>query len=137
MVKMSLDKKVDDLTKAVGRLTLSVERGFKLTAQRFSTIEKSMESGFAAVAEDIAELRGDVTGMKETMGTLATKEQVFALQLQIAGIEGEIKSFRRDLDEMAKKIEGLAEYKKDIDILYKRLDRVEEQYKTLTKRISA
>lgn len=107
--KDTLERKIDRLTHTVGK--------------RFDRLEKSMEAGFAAVAEDIADLRTN----------MATKDQLLALSLQVHGIEQELKSIRIDLDDLAKRIGDIPEYRKDIDLLYKKIARIEKYLATYKK----
>ena len=53
----------------------------------FASVEVNMEKGFAAVADDMADTRRD----------MATKDQMFALQVQVNSIEGQLKETRTEV----------------------------------------
>ena len=55
---------------------------------RFDALEQTMAKGFAAVAEDLADIRDDMTGM-------ATKDQMIALHLQVNSIESQLRGEKR------------------------------------------
>lgn len=70
MTKKTLEQKIDALTSVVEK--------------KFNTLEARMDKGFAAVADDIAEVREKV----------ATKDQVFGLQTQVNAIETDIRDMK-------------------------------------------
>src|SRR5271154_5478832 len=64
----------------------TVERGF-------ADLEGQMERGFAAVADDITDIKSK----------MATKDDIANLGGQLTSVERELKSIRRDLDDLREK----------------------------------
>ncbi|MBI5469990.1 hypothetical protein HY968_01550 [Candidatus Kaiserbacteria bacterium] len=77
---------------AKGKITLEtvvtlMQKGFAAVGKRFESLEMRMEKRFAAVAEDIADI-------KENM---ATKEQIITLHMQVNSIETELRGIKRQV----------------------------------------
>ena len=67
---LTLEQKIEVLTNIV-------EAGFASLGSRIGSVEERMEEAFAPVAEDIGDIKRE----------MATKDQLFALQTQVTGIE--------------------------------------------------
>jgi uncharacterized protein Yka (UPF0111/DUF47 family) len=71
-----------------------------------------MDAGFAAVADDIERLN-------DRVDSLATKDQLMALQLQVNGIEGELRDIKRTLSK--------AVFQSDLDEALRRIAAIEKR----------
>src|ERR1700681_2790220 len=81
------------------------------------TILSTMERGFAAVAGDIADIKS----------TMAAKDDVRVIVAEeLAPIHGELKSIRRDLDDLRQKVENVVGFRKEIDHALERLAGIEK-----------
>jgi septal ring factor EnvC (AmiA/AmiB activator) len=112
------------------------------------TVLKTVQSGFAAVAEDIAdikatmatkddlaavkkELKGNIADLRtELKGNIAElktelKADIAKLGTQVASIERELKTIRRDLEDLREKLENVTEYRKEIDHAFARIAAIE------------
>jgi chromosome segregation ATPase len=88
----------------------TVERGF-------ADVERKMDRGFAAVADDIAEIKS----------TMATKSDVRAIvRDELAPIRSELKSIRDDLDDLREKVEKVIGFQKEIDHALERIAAIEK-----------
>jgi chromosome segregation ATPase len=97
----------------------TVERGF-------ADVERKMDRGFAAVADDIAEIKS----------TMATKSDIGTLAGQLTSIERELKSIRRDLDDLGGKFENIIGFLKEIDHALERIAAI-EKHLGINKKIAA
>ena len=97
----------------------TVERGF-------ADVERKMDRGFAAVADDITEIKS----------TMATKADIATLGEQLASIESELKSIRRDLDDLADKFKNVIGFQKEIDHALERIAAI-EKHLGINKKIAA
>jgi hypothetical protein len=85
----------------------TVERGF-------ADVERKMNRGFAAVADDIAEIKSTIA-TKADIADMATKEDVRAIvRDELALIRSELKSVRGDLDDLREKVENVIGFQKEI-----------------------
>jgi chromosome segregation ATPase len=94
------------------------------TKDAFGTLTKTAERGFSAVADDIAELR---TELKGDIAALRTdlKGDIAELGEQVTSIERDLKQIRRDLYELADKVENISGYRKEIDHALERIAAIE------------
>ena len=100
----------------IEKLTKIVEKGLASSEQRFATIEKTMEKGFTAVAED--------------MSKLATKEGVIQLGKQLYSIEQELKDIKRRLTTLEDELGSANKrYKQEIEELWKHVAAIEKRLK--------
>jgi hypothetical protein len=91
------------------------------------TILSTMERGFAAVAGDIADIKS----------TMATKDDVRAIVAEeLAPIHAELKSIRRDLDDLREKVENVVGFRKEIDHALDRIAAI-EKHLGINKKIAA
>ena len=112
----SVEKKIDVLTRIV-------TDGFAAAAQRFSTIEErlstieqrmlsietTMHNGFAALAEDIADV-------KHELSLRPTRPEVEAIvDSKLAPLAVELHAIRRDLTELRQRADNNAGLTKEID----------------------
>jgi chromosome segregation ATPase len=97
----------------------TVERGF-------ADLEGKMDRGFAAVADDIADIKS----------TMATKDDIANLGGQLTSVERELKSIRRDLDDLREKVENVSGFQKEIDHALERIAAI-EKHLGLDKKIAA
>ncbi|MBI5469999.1 hypothetical protein HY968_01595 [Candidatus Kaiserbacteria bacterium] len=79
----------------------------------FSLVNQNIERGFAAVAEDIAELRTESRG------------DVISLMEKLISIEAEIRDIKRKLDSLEEQAQGMKGYAKEIDELRDRIREIE------------
>ena len=63
---------------------------------------------------------------KEDLKSLATKADLAALAEQVAGIERDLKSLRRDLNDLAEKVDNISGYRKEIDHAFERIAAIEK-----------
>ena len=92
----------------------------------FTDLEGKKDRGFAAVADDIADIK-----IK-----MATKDDIANLGGQLTSIEGELKSIRRDLDDLREKVENVSGFQKEIDHALERIAAI-EKHLGLDKKIAA
>ena len=97
----------------------TVERGF-------ADLEGKMERGFAAVAEDITDIKSK----------MATKDDIANLGGQLTSVERKLKSIRRDLDDLREKVENVSGFQKEIDHALERIAAI-EKHLGLDKKIAA
>lgn len=93
------------------------------TKDAFTALTTSVETGFAAVAEDIAEIRKDTADIRRSV---ATKDDLAALSTQVTSIESDLKSIRRDLNELRKKVENVTEFRQETDHALERIVAIEK-----------
>src|ERR1700674_5787988 len=85
------------------------------------TILSTMERGFAAVAGDVADIKS----------TMATKDDVRAIVAEeLAPIHAELKSIRRDLDDLREKVENVIGFRKEIDHALERIRAIEKHLRS-------
>ena len=95
-------KKSESLNKKIDRLAVTVERGF------------------AAVAEDIGEIKR----------TMATKEDIFRIETRLVSIEQELKDIKHRLTKLEADVEKFgSRYKNDIEELWKHVAAIEKRLK--------
>ena len=58
--------------------------------------------------------------------TMATKDDFAALAAQLTSIEGELKTIRRDLDDLRSKVENVLGFRKEIDYALERIAAIEK-----------
>jgi predicted nucleic acid-binding Zn-ribbon protein len=92
----------------------------------FADLEGKMDRGFAAVADDIADIKSK----------MATKNHIVNLGGQLTGVERELKSVRRDLDDLREKVENVSGFQKEIDHALERIAAI-EKHLGLDKKIAA
>ena len=85
-----------------------------------------VERGFAALTEDIADIKS----------TMATKEEIVALATQVTSVERELKSIRRDLNDLMEQFENVSGFHKEIDHALERIAAI-EKHLGLDKKIAA
>ena len=71
-----------------------------------------------------------------SVAKLATKADLAALSEQVAGIERDLKTIRRELNELTERVENIAGYRKEIDHALERIATI-EKHLGITKRITA
>jgi predicted nucleic acid-binding Zn-ribbon protein len=89
-------------------------------------ILSTVERGFAAVADDIADINSKIT----------TKDDIASLGGQLTSVERELKSIRRDLDDLREKVENVSGFQKEIDHALERIAAI-EKHLGLDKKIAA
>jgi chromosome segregation ATPase len=92
----------------------------------FADLEGKIDRGFAAVADDIADIKSK----------MATKNDIANLGRQLTGVERELKSIRRDLDELRERVENVSGFQKEIDHALERIGTI-EKHLGLDKKIAA
>src|SRR5713226_3247524 len=63
---------------------------------------------------------------KDDLKSLATKADLAALAEQVAGIERDLKTMRRELNDLAEVVENIAGYRKEIDHALERIAAIEK-----------
>jgi ABC-type transporter Mla subunit MlaD len=65
---------------------------------------------------------------KDDLAALRTelKADIASLAEQVAGIERDLKTIRRDLDDLIEKVDNIAGYRKEIDHAFERLTAIEK-----------
>jgi chromosome segregation ATPase len=105
------------------------------TANAFAGLTKTVERGFATVAEDIAsirtELKGDIDNLR-----IELKSDIAALGGQIADIERDLKQMRRELNDLSEKVENVTGYRKEIDHALERIAAI-ERHLGINRKIAA
>jgi predicted nucleic acid-binding Zn-ribbon protein len=92
----------------------------------FADLEGKMDRGFAAVADDIADIKSK----------MATRDDIANLGGQLTSVERELKSIRRDLDDLREKVENVSGFQKEIDHALERIAAI-EKHLGLDKKIAA
>ena len=99
------------------------------TKKRKATLDSvlsTVERGFAAVAEDITDIKSK----------MATKDDIANLGGQLTSVERELKSIRRDLDDLREKVENVSGFQKEIDHALERIAAI-EKHLGINKKIAA
>jgi predicted RNase H-like nuclease (RuvC/YqgF family) len=104
-------------------LTLARQQG---VVEKSKVVEGKMERGFAAVADDITDIKSK----------MATKGDIANLGGQLTSVERELKSIRRDLDDLREKVENVSGFQKEIDHALERIAAI-EKHLGLDKKIAA
>jgi hypothetical protein len=127
---MAAKKKPTKKRKASLDTVLStVERGF-------ADVERKMERGFAAVADDITEIKSTMA-TKADIADMATKDDVRAIvRDELSPIRVELKSIRGDLDDLRGKVENIIGFQKEIDHALERIAAI-EKHLGINKKIAA
>jgi predicted nucleic acid-binding Zn-ribbon protein len=92
----------------------------------FADFEGKMDRGFAAIADDITDIKSK----------MATKDDIANLGGQLTSVERELKSIRRDLDDLREKVENVSGFQKEIDHALERIAAI-EKHLGLDKKIAA
>ena len=87
----------------------------------------------ASADKKFAALASDITDIKTTM---ATKDDIAALATQVTSIERDLKSIRRDLNDLMEKFENVSGFRKEIDHALGRIAAI-EKHLGLAKKIAA
>jgi phage shock protein A len=91
------------------------------TKDALTALTQTVERGFAAVADDLAAVKAEL------------KSDIASLGEQITGIEQDLKAIRRDLYELADKVENISGYRKEIDHALDRIAAIEKHVGIKTK----
>jgi chromosome segregation ATPase len=92
----------------------------------FPTLTQTIEGGFAAVAEDLSNMRRSMTTKDDLEGLrIELKGDIARLGEQVASIERDLKQIKRDLYEIADKLENIGGYRKEIDHALERIAAIE------------
>jgi septal ring factor EnvC (AmiA/AmiB activator) len=101
----------------------------KPTKKRRASLDailSTVERGFAAVADDIADIKSK----------MATKDDIANLGGQLTSVGRELKSIRRDLDDLRENVENVSGFQKEIDHALERIAAI-EKHLGLDKKIAA
>ena len=101
------------------------------TRNAFAGLRKTIDGGFAAVAEDITTLRANIASLRTEL-----KSNVEALDQRLDGIHGEVRSIRRDLDSIAETVANVSGFRKEIDHALERISAI-ERHLGIDKKIRA
>ena len=77
--------------------------------------------------------KDDIVDLRKTM---ATKEDIANLAGQLTSVERELKSIRRDLDDLREKVENVSGFQKEIDHALERIAAI-EKHLGINKKIAA
>ncbi len=103
---------------------MTTKRANKSTGAKPDTLTRAVEKGFAALAEDIATVKEQVTN-------LPTKEDVRQIvremtQPEFQAIRDELRDIRQRLDALEERSDMQTGYAKEIDTLLKRVSVIEK-----------
>jgi peptidoglycan hydrolase CwlO-like protein len=112
-----------DIGPQVPRSTLHVN-GVQRTYSEPSPLPTDRQ--FAAVADDIADIKTK----------MATRHDIANLNGQLTSVECELKSIRRDLDDLREKVENVSGFQKEIDHALERIAAI-EKHLGLDKKVAA
>jgi hypothetical protein len=93
----------------------------KPTKKRKASLDvilSTVEDGFSAVADDIADIKSK----------MATKDDIANLGGQLTSVERELKSIRRDLNGLREKVENVSGFQKEIDHALERIAPIEKHF---------
>lgn len=106
---------------------MTAERPTKKRKASLEIILSTVERGFAAVAEDIADIKS----------RLATKDNVrVVMREELKPVRSDLKSIRDELDELTEKLENVSGFRKEIDHALARIAAI-ERHLGITKKIAA
>jgi ABC-type transporter Mla subunit MlaD len=102
-----------------------------------ANILSTVERGFAAVAEDITEIKSTMA-TKADLAALKTelKGDIAALGEQLTSIEATLKSIRKELNDLQEKFENVSGFRKEIDHALERIAAI-EKHLGINKKIAA
>jgi chromosome segregation ATPase len=95
---------------------------------------ETMERGFKAVAEDVAEIRKDMATKEDVRAIV--REELEPVETRLRSIESELASIRRELDDLGEKFENISGFRKEIDHALERIAAIEEHLR-MKKRMAA
>jgi chromosome segregation ATPase len=113
---------------------MAQKKSTKESQATLDTILSTVEHGFVAVAEDIGEIRTDVTGIKNNIADLKTEmmEQFDHVDTQFRETNGRIRDLATELASIHRSIERLEEqgasnagFAKEIDLALERIGALE------------
>lgn len=95
------------------------------TRDAFAGLQKTVERGFAAVAEDLTGLRSE---FKSEIAALHAelKGDVASIGQRLDGIEAALQSIRRDLNDLAQQVANVSDFRKEIDHALGRIAAIEK-----------
>jgi predicted nucleic acid-binding Zn-ribbon protein len=112
--------------KPTKKLKATLDSVLSTVEHGFADLEGKMERGFAAVADDITDIKSK----------MANKDDIANLGGQLTSVERELKSIRRDLDDLREKVENVSGFQKEIDHALERIAAI-EKHLGLDKKIAA
>ena len=104
---------------------------FSYMAAKETTL-KELGEMLAHVVERMT-TKDDIVDLRKTM---ATKEDIANLAGQLTSVERELKSIRRDLDDLREKVENVIGFQKEIDHALERIAAI-EKHLGINKKIAA
>jgi chromosome segregation ATPase len=102
------------------------KKPIKKSKATLDSVLSTIARGFTAVADDIADIKSK----------MATKDDIANLGGQLTSVERELKSIRRDLDDLREKVENVSGFQKEIDHALERIAAI-EKHLGLDKKIAA
>jgi predicted nucleic acid-binding Zn-ribbon protein len=99
------------------------------TKEAFTKLTETVERGFAAVAEDIADIRARMA-TKDDLKELATKAELRAFREETAqnfrDLREEVRDLRRAIEDLRTRVANIEGYSKEIDYLMQRVRAIEK-----------
>ena len=110
------------------------------TKEAFAALTQTVEHGFAAVAEDIADIRARMA-TKDDIKDMATKDDLAAVRDELraemrdgpASIRDELRDIRQRLEALEEAARNSAGLTKEIDHLFERIRAIEKRLGIETK----
>jgi septal ring factor EnvC (AmiA/AmiB activator) len=114
-----------------------IKKSAKPPKATLDKILSTINRGFAAVAEDITEIKSTMA-TKANLATVKTelKGDIAALGEQLTAIEATLKAIRKELDDLQDKFENVSGFRKEIDHALDRIAAI-EKHLGINKKIAA
>jgi chromosome segregation ATPase len=94
------------------------------SGQRSEPSSKPVQSGFAAIAEDIADIKSTMATKSGVRAIVA--DELRPIKSEVNQIRLELATIRRDLDDLSRKIENVTRYRKEIHHALERITAIEK-----------
>lgn len=88
--------------------------------KKIDKLAVAVERGFSAMADDLAEVKGDLVDVKGGLREV---------NIRLSSIESELRDIKRRLDLLEESVEGMKGYATEIDELRGRIKVIEQQLK--------
>ncbi|WP_157083464.1 hypothetical protein [Bradyrhizobium manausense] len=115
------DERTNTKCRPPGRL-LCVVYCIDMAEPTLASIEKAIQTGFAAVAEDIADLRTELSDFRNEFNDFRNETNQ-----NFRDLRAEVADLRRDVEELRDRIGNVEGYAKEIDLLMSRISVLEQK----------